>query len=62
MTSTGLPRGGGTAAAAVLMTMASTVLGGLPLVLSSGAGVEARIAVGWVVVGGLGIASVFTFC
>ncbi len=44
----------------VLMTMASTVLGGLPLVLSSGAGAEARIAVGWVVVGGLGFASVFT--
>ncbi|MCZ4262081.1 efflux RND transporter permease subunit [Limimaricola sp. G21655-S1] len=44
----------------MLMTMASTVMGGLPLVLSSGAGAEARIAVGWVVVGGLGFASVFT--
>lgn len=44
----------------VMMTMISTVLGGLPLVLTSGAGAEARIAVGWVIVGGLGFATVFT--
>ncbi|MHA3978773.1 efflux RND transporter permease subunit [Halovulum sp. GXIMD14794] len=44
----------------VMMTMVSTVLGGLPLVMSSGAGAEAREAVGWVVVGGLGFATVFT--
>lgn len=44
----------------VMMTMVSTVLGGLPLVLSSGAGAEAREAVGWVIVGGLGFATVFT--
>jgi hydrophobe/amphiphile efflux-1 (HAE1) family protein len=44
----------------VMMTMVSTVFGGLPLVLSSGAGAEARIAVGWVIVGGLGFATVFT--
>lgn len=44
----------------VMMTMISTVLGGLPLILSSGAGAEARQAVGWVVVGGLGFATVFT--
>lgn len=44
----------------VMMTMVSTVFGGLPLVLSSGAGAEARIAVGWVIVGGLGLATVFT--
>ncbi|WP_299407234.1 efflux RND transporter permease subunit [uncultured Roseobacter sp.] len=44
----------------VLMTMVSTVFGGLPLVLTSGAGAEARIAVGWVIVGGLGFATVFT--
>ncbi|MDB6179388.1 efflux RND transporter permease subunit [Paracoccus sp. Z330] len=44
----------------VMMTMVSTVLGGLPLILSSGAGAEARQAVGWVVVGGLGFATVFT--
>ena len=32
----------------------------MPLVLASGAGAEARIAVGWVIVGGLGFATVFT--
>lgn len=44
----------------ILMTLLSTVLGGLPLILSSGAGAEARNAIGWVVFGGLGIAVVFT--
>jgi multidrug efflux pump subunit AcrB len=44
----------------VMMTMFSTVLGALPLILSSGAGAEARSAIGWVVFGGLGIATVFT--
>lgn len=44
----------------VMMTMVSTVLGGLPLVLTSGAGAEARREVGWVIVGGLGFATVFT--
>lgn len=44
----------------VMMTMISTVFGGLPLVFASGAGAEARIAVGWVVVGGLGFATIFT--
>ena len=44
----------------VIMTMLSTVLGALPLVLASGAGAEARQAVGWVVFGGLGIATIFT--
>jgi multidrug efflux pump subunit AcrB len=44
----------------VVMTMVSTVLGGLPLVLATGAGAEARVAIGWVVVGGLGFATVFT--
>ena len=40
------------------MTMISTVLASLPLVLGPGA--EARAAIGWVVVGGLGLASAFT--
>ena len=40
-----------------MMTMIATVLGGVPLVLASGAGAEARIALGWVIVGGLGIAT-----
>ncbi|MEM6491723.1 MAG: efflux RND transporter permease subunit, partial [Pseudomonadota bacterium] len=44
----------------IMMTIASTVLGALPLVLASGAGAEARAAIGWVVVGGLGAATVFT--
>ncbi|RMF37768.1 MAG: efflux RND transporter permease subunit [Alphaproteobacteria bacterium] len=44
----------------VVMTAVSTVLGGLPLVLSSGAGAEAREALGWVVVGGLGLATLAT--
>jgi Cu/Ag efflux pump CusA len=43
-----------------MMTMVSTMFGGLPLILTSGAGAEARIAVGWVIVGGLGFATVFT--
>ena len=42
------------------MTLFSTVLGGVPLILASGAGAEARIALGWVIVGGLGIAALFT--
>lgn len=44
----------------VMMTMLSTVLGALPLILGSGPGSEARHAIGWVVFGGLGIATVFT--
>lgn len=44
----------------VMMTMISTALGGLPLVLAQGAGAEARIALGWVIVGGLGLATLVT--
>ena len=44
----------------VMMTMISTALGGLPLVLAHGAGAEARIALGWVIVGGLGLATLVT--
>ncbi|WP_269932328.1 efflux RND transporter permease subunit [Aminobacter sp. HY435] len=44
----------------VMMTMICTVLGGVPLVLAQGAGAEARIALGWVIVGGLGLATVST--
>ncbi|NVK23736.1 MAG: efflux RND transporter permease subunit, partial [Gammaproteobacteria bacterium] len=44
----------------IMMTLISTVFGGLPLILSTGAGAEARNAIGWVVFGGLGIAVVFT--
>ena len=44
----------------IMMTLISTILGGLPLILSSGAGAEARNSIGWVVFGGLGLATLFT--
>tara|TARA_B100001750_G_scaffold241145_1_gene252080 strand:- start:4807 stop:5262 length:456 start_codon:yes stop_codon:yes gene_type:complete len=44
----------------VIMTVLSTVLGALPLVISTGAGSEARAAIGWVIFGGLGISTLFT--
>jgi HAE1 family hydrophobic/amphiphilic exporter-1 len=44
----------------VIMTMLSTVFGALPLILGGGPGAEARAAIGWVVFGGLGIATLFT--
>ncbi|MFN3701684.1 MAG: efflux RND transporter permease subunit [Alphaproteobacteria bacterium] len=44
----------------VTMTVLSTVLGALPLILSVGAGAEARNAIGWVIFGGLGLSTLFT--
>ena len=44
----------------VMMTMIATILGGVPLVFAEGAGAEARIALGWVIVGGLGFATLVT--
>ncbi|MAA96826.1 MAG: multidrug transporter AcrB [Stappia sp.] len=44
----------------VMMTMICTIVGGLPLILASGAGAEARIALGWVIVGGLGLSTLST--
>ena len=44
----------------IIMTVISTALGALPLILSSGAGAEARLSIGWVIFGGLGIAAIFT--
>jgi len=44
----------------IAMTLISTILGAVPLVLASGAGAEAREAIGWVIFGGLGIAAIFT--
>ena len=44
----------------IAMTLASTILAGLPLILSSGAGAESRAAIGWVILGGLGLAAAFT--
>ncbi|GGA79297.1 multidrug transporter AcrB [Brucella endophytica] len=44
----------------VTMTMICAILGGVPLVLAQGAGAEARVALGWVIVGGLGLATLAT--
>ncbi len=44
----------------IAMTLICTVMSGLPLVLGTGPGAEARAAIGWVIVGGLGLAAVFT--
>jgi multidrug efflux pump subunit AcrB len=44
----------------IVMTLVSTILGALPLILASGPGSEARSAVGWVVFGGMGLATFFT--
>jgi hydrophobe/amphiphile efflux-1 (HAE1) family protein len=44
----------------VTMTMLSTSLAGLPLILSTGPGAEARGSIGWVIFGGLGFAILAT--
>ncbi|UXX83073.1 efflux RND transporter permease subunit [Roseovarius pelagicus] len=44
----------------ISMTLICTVMSGLPLILGGGPGAEARAAIGWVIVGGLGMAAVFT--
>jgi len=44
----------------VTMTMVATVMGGVPLIFAFGAGAEAREALGWMIVGGLGLATVAT--
>ncbi|MFP4538656.1 MAG: efflux RND transporter permease subunit [Dichotomicrobium sp.] len=44
----------------ITMTMISTIVAGLPLILSAGPGSESRTAIGWVIFGGLGLAAVFT--
>ncbi len=44
----------------IMMTMVSTVAGGLPLILGTGPGSEARVAIGWVIFGGLGMAAAIT--
>ncbi len=44
----------------VVMTMLATVFGGLPLILRGGPGAEARQALGWIVVGGLGFSTITT--
>jgi len=44
----------------VVMTMVATIAGGVPLVFMGGAGAEARQALGWIVVGGLGFAAIIS--
>lgn len=44
----------------IVMTVLSTMLGALPLALATGAGSESREAIGLVIIGGLGIASLMT--
>jgi hydrophobic/amphiphilic exporter-1 (mainly G- bacteria), HAE1 family len=44
----------------VRMTIMGAVLGALPLIFADGAGSESRLALGWVIIGGLAFATVFT--
>lgn len=44
----------------ILMTTFAMVLGAIPLALAVGAGSEARRQIGWVIVGGMSIGTVFT--
>ncbi|MEK9662008.1 MAG: efflux RND transporter permease subunit, partial [Alphaproteobacteria bacterium] len=44
----------------IVMTVISTILGAVPLVIATGAGAESRVAIGSVIVGGLGLALVLT--
>ena len=44
----------------IVMTVLSTILGAVPLVLASGAGAEARAAIGTVIIGGLALSGVLT--
>ncbi|RNF82234.1 efflux RND transporter permease subunit [Montanilutibacter psychrotolerans] len=44
----------------ILMTTGAMVLGSLPLAIASGAGAEARNQIGWVIVGGMAIGTLFT--
>lgn len=45
----------------ILMTTAAMILGALPLTLAVGAGAESRRQIGWVIVGGMFIGTLFTF-
>jgi multidrug efflux pump len=44
----------------IVMTVVATMLGAVPLVIATGAGAESRAAIGIVIVGGLGVASLLT--
>jgi multidrug efflux pump len=44
----------------ILMTTFAMVLGAVPLALASGAGSESRRQIGWVIVGGMSVGTLFT--
>lgn len=44
----------------ILMTTGAMILGATPLALASGAGAEARHQIGWVIVGGMSLGTLFT--
>ncbi|MBI4207536.1 MAG: efflux RND transporter permease subunit, partial [Betaproteobacteria bacterium] len=44
----------------ILMTSAATVLGAVPLATAAGAGAESRSAIGWVIIGGMTVGTLFT--
>lgn len=46
----------------ILMTTAAMVLGAVPLALATGAGAEVRHPIGWVIVGGMTLGTLFTLC
>jgi multidrug efflux pump len=62
----GMPAGAAVVEAAslrlrpILMTTGAMVLGAVPLALATGAGAEARQPIGWVIVGGLMVGTLFT--
>jgi multidrug efflux pump len=44
----------------IMMTTGAMVLGALPLALSTGAGAESRMQIGWVIVGGMSLGTLLT--
>jgi multidrug efflux pump len=44
----------------ILMTTGAMVLGALPLAIATGAGAESRNQIGWVIIGGMSIGTLFT--
>jgi multidrug efflux pump len=44
----------------ILMTSISTMVGAMPLAIASGAGAESRQAIGWVIIGGVALATLMT--
>jgi multidrug efflux pump len=44
----------------ILMTVIATILGAVPLAIASGAGAESRTTIGFVIIGGLSVATVLT--